>query len=226
MQPLERLEDAGGIGGADDQAGVDHGQLAAARDGAGADPDVAATSVAVFGAGVAVFNSLVYGGPFSTGYHFMAGSDQVTFGLGAIVPNLRRMPAHLVQALPMLVLGLAALAWIIARAVTQRAPGAGSPARRDLWVGLALAASWLAIWGVYSAYYWTNDPSEDTLQTVRFYVPAIGSISLLGAWLVTRIPGRIWRPVLTSVAVITALFGLGAWSFYAMCAASGVPLGG
>ena len=47
---------------------------------------------------------------------------------------------------------------------------------------MALAASWLAIWGVYSAYYWTNDPSENTLQTVRFYVPAIGMIALLGAW--------------------------------------------
>jgi hypothetical protein len=148
----------------------------------------------------------------------MAGSDQVTFGLGAIVPNLRRMPAHLVQALPMLVLGLAALAWIIARAVTQRPPGAGSPARRDLWVGLALAASWLAIWGVYSAYYWTNDPSEDTLQTVRFYVPAIGSISLLGAWLVTRIPGRAWLAGLTSAAVVAAMFVLGEWSFHAMVA--------
>ncbi len=81
---------------------------------------------------------------------------------------------------------------IIARAVTLRRPGAESPARRDLWAGLALAASWLAVWGVYSAYYWTNDPSEGTLQTVRFYVPAIGAISLLGAWLVTRIPGRAW----------------------------------
>ena len=27
-------------------------------------------------------------------------------------------------------------------------------ARRDLAVGLALAASWLAVWGLYSAYYW------------------------------------------------------------------------
>jgi hypothetical protein len=42
-----------------------------------------------------------------------------------------------------------------------------------------VAASWPAIWGVCSAYYWTNDPFEDTLQTARFYVPAIGAISLL-----------------------------------------------
>ena len=64
------------------------------------------------------------------------------------------------------------------------------------------------------------------MQIVRFYVPALGAISLLGAWLVTRIPGRAWRAGLTSAAVITALFALGVWSFYAMYAAFGVPLGG
>ncbi len=117
-------------------------------------------SVAVFGAGVAVFDDLVYGGPLATGYRFDAGPGQVTFGLGAIGPNLRHLPAHLIQAMPMLVLGLAALAWIIVRAVVLRRGGPESPARRDLWAGLALAASWLAIWGVYAAYYWTNDPTE------------------------------------------------------------------
>jgi hypothetical protein len=178
-------------------------------------------SVAVFGASVAIFDDLVYGGPLSTGYRFATGPDQVTFGIGAIVPNLRYLPAHLIQAMPMLVLGLAALAWIITRAVTLRRAGAESPARRDLRAGLALAVSWLAIWGVYSAYYWTNDPSEDTLQTVRFYVPAIGAISLLGAWLVTRIPGRAWLAGLTTAAVVAAMFVLGAWSFHAMVAGIG-----
>jgi hypothetical protein len=179
-------------------------------------------SVAVFGAGVAIFDDLVYGGPLSTGYRFATGPSQVKFGLGAIGPNLRYLPAHLIQAMPMLVLGLAALAWIIIRAVTLRRAGAESPARRDLWAALALAASWLAIWGVYSAYYWTNDPSEDTLQTVRFYVPAIGAIPLLGAWLLTRIPGRTWLAGLTTAAVLAAIFVLGAWSFHAMVAGIGI----
>jgi hypothetical protein len=171
---------------------------------------------------VAIFDDLVYGGPLSTGYRFATGPSQVKFGLGAIGPNLRYLPAHLIQAMPMLVLGLAALAWIIIRAVTLRRAGAESPARRDLWAALALAASWLAIWGVYSAYYWTNDPSEDTLQTVRFYVPAIGAISLLGAWLLTRIPGRTWLAGLTTAAVVAAIFVLGAWSFHAMVAGIGI----
>ena len=59
------------------------------------------------------------------------------------------------------------------------------------------------------------------MQTVRFYVPAIGVISLLGAWLVTRIPGRAWLAGLTTAAVVTAMFVLGAWSFHAMVAGIG-----
>ena len=173
-------------------------------------------SVAVFGAGVAIFDDLVYGGPLTTGY----APGELVFGLSYIGPNLRYMPAHLMQAMPVLVLGLAALAWIIVRRLVLRRAGgqAGAAARRDLWVGLAVAASWFAVWAVYSAYWWTTDPSENTLQTARFYVPAIGAISLLGAWLVTRIPGRAWLAGVTSAAVVTALFGLGAWSFHVMVA--------
>jgi hypothetical protein len=181
-------------------------------------------SVAVFGAGVAVFDDLVYGGPLTTGYQ----PGEVTFGLGAIGRNLRLMPAHLMQAMPMLVLGLIALAWITLRwLMLRRTTGqAGAVARRDLWVGLGLAASWFAIWGLYSAYAWTTDPTSVSVQVVRFYVPALGAIALLGAWLVTRIPGRAWLAGLTSTIVITALFVLGVWGFYDMYAAFGVPLSG
>ena len=180
------------------------------------------TSVVVFGAGVALFDDLVYGGPLTTGYR----PGEVTFALGAIGPNLRLMPAHLLRAMPMLVLGLIALAWIILRWLILRRCGgeAGAVARRDLWVGITLAASWLAIWGLYSAYTWTTDPTSVTVQVVRFYLPAIGAIALLGAWLVTRIPGRAWLSGLAPAAVIAALFGVGVWSFYAMYAAFGVRL--
>jgi hypothetical protein len=182
------------------------------------------SSVAVFGAGVAIFDDLVYGGPLKTGYQ----PGEITFGPGAIEPNLRIMPAHLMQAMPMMVLGLIALAWIILRWLVLRRIGgqAGAVARRDLSVGAALAASWFAIWGLYSAYTWTADPTAATVQVVRFYVPAIGAIAMLGAWLVTRIPGGARPAGLTSAAVITVMFGLGVWSFYAMYAAFGVPLHG
>jgi hypothetical protein len=179
-------------------------------------------AVVVFGAGVALFDDLVYGGPLTTGYR----PGEVTFALGAIGPNLRHMPAHLLRAMPMLVLALIALAWIILRWLILRRRGGEivAAARRDLWVGITLAASWLAIWGLYSAYTWTTDPTSVTVQVIRFYLPAIGAIALLGAWLVTRIPGRAWLGGLTSAAVTAALFGVGVWSFYAMYAAFGIPL--
>jgi hypothetical protein len=173
---------------------------------------------------VAIFDDLVYGGPLTTGYQ----PGEVTFGFGAIGPNLRLMPAHLMKAMPMLVLGLIALAWIIVRWLVLRRSGghAAAAARRDLGVAVALAASWFTIWALYSAYTWTTDPTSVTVQVVRFYLPPIGAIALLGAWLVTRIPGREWPATLTSTAIITAMFGLGVWSFYAMYDAFGVPLGG
>ena len=178
-------------------------------------------SALVFAAGVATFDDRVYGGPLTTGYQ----PGEVTFSLGAIGPNLQIMPAHLLQAMPMVVLALIALAWIIARRLVLRGVDGhgGALVRRDLWVGLALATPWFAIWGLYSAYTWTTDPTSVTVQVVRFYLPAIGPISLLGAWLVTRIPGRLW-PALISTAAIAALFGLGVWAFHAMYAAFGVPL--
>jgi hypothetical protein len=179
-------------------------------------------SVAVFGAGVAIFDDQVYGGPLTTGYQ----PGEVTFALGAIGTNLRMMPAHLMQAMPVFVFGMVALAWIVARwFVLRRAGGdVAAAVRRDLWVGLALAASWFTIWGLYSAYTWTTDPTNVTIQVVRFYVPAVGAIALLGAWLVTRIPGRARVVGFTTAAVTVAIFCLGVWSFYAMYSAFGVPL--
>jgi hypothetical protein len=74
-------------------------------------------------------------------------------------------------------------------------------------------------------YTWTADPTNGSVTDVRFYVPAIGPIALLAAWLVTRLPSRAWLAGLTSTsAIILALFGLGVWAFYAMYAAIGVPL--
>ena len=171
-------------------------------------------SVAVFGAAVALFDDLVYGGPLASGYR----PGEVTFNPGGVLPNLRYMPTHLIAAMPMLVLGLAALAWIAGRRVRLRRAGdeRAAHARRDLAVGLALAASWFSVWGLYAAYTWTANPFGSTLQFARFYVPAIGAISLLGSWLVTRLPRRASLAALPSAAVAVAMFGLGVWSFAIM----------
>jgi hypothetical protein len=173
-------------------------------------------SVALFGAGVAVFNTLVYGGPLQSGYQ----PGEIRFSPSAIGPNLRYMPAHLIQAMPMLVLGLAALAgiatvWLRSR---QASGQKAAMARRDGAVAVALAASWASVWIVYGTYTWTAAPQLSTLQAARFYVPALGAIALLGAWLLTRVPlARVARRVplaaVTTLAVVAALSAAGNWAF-------------
>jgi hypothetical protein len=89
----------------------------------------------VFAAGVASFDDLVYGGPLKSGYR----PGEITFSLSAVLPNLRYMPSHLIEAMPMLLSGLAGLGWIAARwARLRRADGEpAARARRDLAVALA-----------------------------------------------------------------------------------------
>jgi hypothetical protein len=112
--------------------------------------------------------------------------------------------------MPMLVLGLAAVVWIARRRVR---PDRVDHARRDFAVGLALAASWFSVWGLYAAYTWTAHPFINTLQAIRFYVPATAAIALLGAWLLINLPLRTSLAPVTAAAVIAALLGLGVWSF-------------
>jgi hypothetical protein len=171
-------------------------------------------SVCVFGAGVATFNTLIYGGPLRSGYR----PGEITFSLSALGPNLRYMPAHLIQAMPMLVLGLAALAGITVIWLRGRRAGGqqAAAARRDLAVALALAACWAGIWVLYSSYTWTAAAGLSTLQAARFYVPALGAISLLGAWLLVCVPRRQPLVAITTLAVVAALFGLGSWAFHDM----------
>jgi hypothetical protein len=178
-------------------------------------------SVVVFCAGVGLFDALVYGGPLRSGYQ----PGEISFSLSAIWPNLRAMPKDLIWTTPMYALGLAALTWIIAAWARRRRAGGeqATAARRDLGVGLSLATSWLAIWGLYSAYTWTAPAaSAGPLRTlivfplVRFYVPALGAIALLGAWLVTRVPGKAALPAVAVIVVVIAMFGLGVHSFDVM----------
>ena len=79
-------------------------------------------SAAVFAAGLATFDGLVYGGPLKSGYR----PGEITFSLAAIPRNLRFMPDPPLGAIPMLVPGIAALAWIAGRQVRLRRAG-GNP---------------------------------------------------------------------------------------------------
>jgi len=171
-------------------------------------------SVCVFGTGVVIFNALIYGGPLRSGYR----PGEIAFSLSAIGPNLRYMPAHLIQAMPMLVIGLAGLAGIAVAWLRGRRAGGDQAARagRDLAVGAALAASWGAVWVLYATYTWTAAAGLSTLQAARFYVPALGAISLLGAWLLVRVPRKLPLVAITTFAVVAALFVLGGWAFHDM----------
>jgi hypothetical protein len=178
-------------------------------------------SVALFAAAVAGFDDLIYGGPLRSGYR----PGEVTFSPSAILPNLRYVPGYLIQALPMLALGLASLAWIARRRVRMRQVDGeqAAIARRDFAVGTVLAASWFSVWALYAAYTWTAHPGIGTWPTARFYLPAIGPIALLGAWLVVRAPSpvRLSRQASMAVNAVAAgvlvmLFAFGAWSFHDM----------
>ena len=63
---------------------------------------------------------------------------------------------------------------------------------------------------------WTAAPGLSTLQAARFYVPALSAISLLGAWLLVRVPRGQPLAAITTLVVVAALFGLGGWAFHDM----------
>jgi purine-cytosine permease-like protein len=178
--------------------------------------------VVAFGAFVAVFDTAVYGGPLTTGYP----PGEVNFSLGAIGPNLHVVPAHLIQAMPVLLLAGVSIIWIVVRSVAFRdASGTTrAEAQPDLNVGLALTGTWLAIWALYSTYTWTADPTNAMVSDIRFYLPALGPIALLAAWLVTRIPERPRRTGLIVAGATALLFAQGTHQFYEMYTAFGVPI--
>jgi hypothetical protein len=158
-----------------------------------------AASVAAFGALVASFDAVVYGGVLRTGYR----SGEIQFALNAIGPNLREMPQQLLWSMPLILLALVALVWIGLR-LRSGAPGA----RHDAAVAAALASVWLGIYALYAAYTWTAQQGAGgptglvvSVHLIRFYVPALGAVALLAAWLVYRLPR--WLPLVALVGVVT-----------------------
>jgi hypothetical protein len=181
-------------------------------------------SAILFGAFDLAFNAWAYGSATSTGYD----AGEITFSLSAFWPNLKLMPGQLSSSMPVWIVAAIAVLWIVARWVRRR--GFTSPARddarRDLAVASALVAGWLAMWILYFTYTWTaqmagNGPGggSDTVHLIRFYLPALGLIVLLAAWLLSKLSAMLSGGVLFAL-VVASLF-----SFYAM-ASSGVAFGG
>jgi len=180
-------------------------------------------SVVVLFAGILGFDYLAYGSALKTGYS----SGLITFSLASVIPNLQHLPAPLVKSMPMVVLALGALGWMAAQAVVSRRRLGMEAARRttyrrDVVIGSFLALGWVGIWGLYSAYDWTARMAGGAgggIQVIRFYLPALGLITLLAVWLLIRLPRWL------TISILVALIGLGAWS-YTDLTAGGLGLGG
>jgi hypothetical protein len=165
--------------------------------------------------GVLALDYLAYGSALKTGYS----SGEITFSLASVVPNLQHMPMPLVSTMPMSLLALGALGWMALRATASRRRGIDSERRasyrRDAVAAAVLATGWIGIWGLYFAYDWTarmaSGPGSD-IHLIRFYLPALGLISLLGAWLLAQLPR--WLPVV----ILVVLIALGARSYPSLVA--------
>jgi hypothetical protein len=167
-------------------------------------------TVLLFALGDVALNRYLYGGFLTTGYR----SGLVTFSTSAIAPNVERMPARLVESLPMSLLAAGALLWIVVRLVRSGRPDASSPerarARTDATVALVLFAGWIGVWGLYATYAWTVGQTigvTNPEHVVRFYVPVLGLIALLAAWLLAQLPR--WLPA----AALALLVGTALWSY-------------
>ena len=66
------------------------------------------------------------------------------------------------------------------------------------------------MWGLYAAYTWTVGQTlgpGNPIHVVRFYVPVLGLMALLGAWLLTRLPKWV------APTAVSLIIGLALWSF-------------
>ncbi|MCU1363383.1 MAG: putative rane protein conserved [Acidimicrobiaceae bacterium] len=180
-------------------------------------------SVALFGAVDLAYNAWAYGSPTSTGYD----PGEITFSFSAFWPNLKLMPAQLSSSMPVWTLAAIAVIWIATRWVRSRATTSSTQgdSRRDVAVALVLVVGWLGMWIFYSTYTWTAQMAgrgpvgvSDTVHLIRFYLPALGLLALLAAWLLTKLTAILSGGVLFAL-VLASLF-----SFYAM-AGSGIAEG-
>ena len=180
------------------------------------------------GAGLLGINAVLYGSATKTGYS----SGEITFSFHAISGNLSVMPSPLLRSMPMLVLALVAIVVApILFVIRRRQPERRDAATRDLLIVAVLAVMFLGIFGLYFCYDWTAQMGGHTggplggkgpggggsyVHLIRFYVPALAPMALLGAWLLTRIP--TWL----AFVVLAGLITMGAASYHTMATSGGI----
>ncbi len=175
-------------------------------------------SVLALGALLAGFDQWAYGSATTTAYS----AGEISFSLSSLWPNLVGMPAKLTTSMPMWLFAAAAVITIIVRRVRQHHASPQSPEHLDARIGAILAAGWLGPWLLYLCYTWTVGQLQGdigggiTVHVIRFYLPALGLVAMLAAWMVNRFV----RPAIfasIAVLVVAALF-----SFSAMASSGAV----
>lgn len=180
-------------------------------------------SVVLFGIGVLGFNEWAYGKATSTGYS----SGEISFSLSSLWPNLKGMPKQLTSAMPLWILAAVALCWIIVRLGRlgrERDGGVIRERSRDAIVAVVLGIGWLALWALYLTYTWTagqlggSGPHGGTItvHVIRFYLPALGCITLLASWTLKRLRSWLSWPIIGALALV------GVSSFNSMATSGGL----
>jgi hypothetical protein len=153
---------------------------------------------ALVGAGIplallGIYNTLAYGAPWRTGYAFT--HEQTAFSLSVIPGHLSFYLSSL-AAQPTLAsfvaLGACALGLMILR-------------RESRPFGLFLLGASLLSVLLYTSYYWGEN--EHAPLALRFFLPAMVSLFVANAWLLTEARGRKKWP-LRAVAAVLIAFGV------------------
>ncbi len=172
---------------------------------------------------LALYNQLVFGELVATGYENSAGGNP-RWELSSLPRNLGVMPGRLLAAMPIWPVALAALIALGvgvlrhrrsgAPAVAGAPPGAGGSGApgvdADAWVFPLLGLWWSSIWGLYLMFPWTYEAvpaGGHFIISARFYLPAMGAMALLVAWLLAKLP-----PV-SGAVIVAGLFAIGAISY-------------
>jgi len=143
---------------------------------------------------IMIINTLLYGGPFTTGY----GSVFESYAFGALPENVRNNIAWLVQTQTPLVL-LAVVPLIVRDALRSSAPGLSPRACLGALMGLTLLS--YVFYATFDHWFY-----------LRFLLPAYPALFVLFAaairWLVLRLPAEARVPAAVIVCAAVIPFGV------------------
>jgi hypothetical protein len=133
------------------------------------------------------------------------------------------MPANLTTSMPTWLPAAAAVITIAVRRLRERHDSPRSPEDVDARIGAVQTAGWLGLCALHLCHTGTvgqlpGGPVDNsiTVHVIRFYLPAMGLIAMLAAWLISRFV----RPVLMRAIGVLAVAAL--FSFQSMATSNGL----